>query len=421
MTRHLRALLVLMLALPLGAGALSVGHAQAEDAPVVLANHDGPSLFRFLFGDPRRRQAAPPPRRYVPVQPQQRRAIRQPNQQRPAARQARRPSQPTAPQPNPEAQAVKAVEKAPDAKRVLVVGDFMARALAKGLGETYAEDPNVLIIEATSGSSGLVRDDYYDWRKELPKIVEEQKPDAVVTMIGANDRQPIQTDKGAAQHGTDAWTEAYSKRIAEFRDVLKASGKPVLWVGLVPVRSTAMSRDYSSFNGLYREKLQGPDVTFVDPWNGFADEEGSYVVSGPDVQGQVTRLRVDDGLNFTGAGQRKLAFFVESDLSRILKDGAAMRVARLSDPSEEPGGASAGAQQSDDGADAAEARPAPKIGPMMPLNAIEASDAAEARLSGSGRMEPGTIVGAVVGPDSGRATGAAAPTGRADNFTWSGN
>jgi hypothetical protein len=418
--RLLRALLVVVMALPLGAGLLTAGTAGAESPPIILANHDGaghnrPSLFRFLFGD-RERRAAPPPRRAVPSQPQQRRAVR-PSRQRPATRQAR-PSRPSPPDPSAEAQTVKAVEKAPDAKRVLVVGDFMARALAKGLGEAYAEDPSVLVIEATSGSSGLVRDDYYDWRTELPPIVEEQKPDAIVVMIGGNDRQAIRTDSGSAEHGTDAWNEAYGKRIAEFRDVLTATGKPVLWTGLVPVRSNSMSRDYSAFNGLYREKLQDQGVGFVDPWNGFADEQGGYVVSGPDVQGQVTRLRVDDGLNFTGAGQRKLAFFVESDLARILKDGAAARVARLPD---DAAGTASGTPDDDEAeneaATAVEAA-APKIGPMLPLEAIDLPASAEARLSSAGRSAPGEIVEIVVAPGGNPQSGAPSPAGRADNFAW---
>ncbi|HEX2256122.1 MAG TPA: SGNH family hydrolase, partial [Afifellaceae bacterium] len=365
---------------------------------------------------------------------QQRRAVRRPARQQPARQQARSPSRPAAPSPEAEAQAIQAVEKAPDAKRVLVVGDFMARALARGLGEAYEEDPNVVVIEASSGSSGLVRDDYYNWRAELPKIVEEQKPDTLVVMIGANDRQAMQTASGPAQHGTDAWKEAYGKRIAEFLDVLKATGKPVLWAGLVPVRSSTMSRDYSSLNGLYRENMQGAGVTFIDAWNGFADEAGGYVESGPDVQGQVTRLRVDDGLNFTRAGQRKLAFFVESDLARILKDGAPAQVARLPDESQEAEDVDEAAISEADGdekpAIAGEDSPAaapprrqaaaPRIGPMVPLDAID-MPSGQPRLSGGGGAS-GAVIDAVVAQESGVAErGGMAPAGRADNFAWPGN
>jgi uncharacterized protein len=439
MTATLRFLLAAVTALAFSVGAFTGGGAaRAEGAPIVLAQDRGsPSLFRFLFGDPRQRRAAPqraapPPRRALPAQPQQRRAVRQPARQQPARQQARSPAR-QAPGPSAAPQPVQAVEKAPDAKRVLVVGDFMARALARGLGEAYEEDPNVLVIEASSGSSGLVRDDYYDWPAELPKIVEEQKPDAIVVVIGSNDRQALQTPSGSAQHGTDAWKEAYGKRIAEFRDVLKASGKPVLWAGLVPVRSDAMSRDYSSFNSLYREKLQGTGVAFIEAWNGFADEAGGYVESGPDVQGQVTRLRVDDGLNFTKAGQRKLAFFVEGDLARTLKEGAPVRVARVPDPSQldiddaefgEAAEEAATEGESPGGERAAAAPPrrepaAPRIGPMVPLDALDLPSGQPSLSTAGGGS--GAVVDAVVTRDDGPDRGGMAPAGRADNFAWPGN
>ena len=96
---------------------------------------------------------------------------------------------------------------------------------------------------------------------------------------------------------------------------LKPTGKPVVWGGLVSVESSAMSRDYSSFNGIVREQAEAKGLRFVDMWNGFADEDGKYVSVGPDVRGQSVQLRADDGLNFTRAGQRKLAYFVEQQLN----------------------------------------------------------------------------------------------------------
>ena len=44
----------------------------------------------------------------------------------------------------------------------------MAGALAKGLADAYRDDPNAMVIDASSGSSGLVRDDYYDWPAKVP-------------------------------------------------------------------------------------------------------------------------------------------------------------------------------------------------------------------------------------------------------------
>ncbi|MDQ0325613.1 hypothetical protein J2R99_001462 [Rhodopseudomonas julia] len=277
--------------------------AAAAEAIVVAQNDRQPSLFRFLFGPKRNAQ----PQRQEPQ-------TRQRAPQRSAPSRSSRRSTPRAPV-EPQ---LEIVEKAEDAKRVLVVGDFFARSLAKGLDEAFAENPKVMIIQAANGSSGLVRDDFYDWPARLPELIEEHKPDAVVVMLGGNDRQEI----GKLAVRGDEWNEAYGDRVAKLANVIAESGEPGVWVGLVPVASSVMSRDYSAFNSIYRETLEDSPVKFVDVWNGFADDEGKYVSSGPDMNGQNRQLRVGDGLNFTRAGQRKLAFFIERDLQEILKTGS---------------------------------------------------------------------------------------------------
>ena len=282
-----------------------LAYAQSSGEIVVAQNNNGPGgFFRRLFGGNRRQQQR--------QQPQQRRDLQLfPGFEEPAQpRRERRERRARTAEPQPRE--VAAVEKAANAKRALVIGDFMATALAKGLAETYRENPNVVVIDATSGSSGLVRNDYYDWPGKLPELVAEQKPDAILVMVGGNDRQTLE---GSLELGSDAWRTAYTARVAALADALKATGKPVLWGGLVSVESSAMSRDYSSFNGIVREQAEAKGLRFVDMWNGFADEDGKYVSFGPDVRGQSVQLRADDGLNFTRAGQRKLAYFVEQQLN----------------------------------------------------------------------------------------------------------
>jgi len=48
--------------------------------------------------------------------------------------------------------AVPVVEKTPDARVVLVVGDFMAGGLAEGLDTAFADNANVRIVERANGS-----------------------------------------------------------------------------------------------------------------------------------------------------------------------------------------------------------------------------------------------------------------------------
>jgi hypothetical protein len=355
------------------------------------------NFFRNLFRNNRRQQNVQP-RESIPFE-----LFREERPQAAKPRRQRR-SRPAAPQP----QEVAAVEKAENAKRVLVVGDFMAGALAKGLADAHRENANVVVIDATSGSSGLVRADYYDWPAKLPELAAEQKPDVLLAMIGGNDRQSIDTATGSHALGSEGWRTAYAARVAALADALKATEKPVLWVGLAPVRSGAMSRDYSSFNDIVREQLEAKGIRFIETWNGFADEEGKFVAVGPDVRGQSVQLRASDGLNFTRAGQRKLAYFVEQELTDIL--GGASPLLAAVDPT----------------AAAVPGEAAPAIGPMVPLDALSAAggdvlSTAAPEDERGGAAE--TIAKRIAG--EGESEGAAAPAapaapppGRADSYIW---
>ena len=79
-------------------------------------------------------------------------------------------------------------EKAPDARIVLVVGDFMASGLAEGLDIAFADNPAIRIVARSNGSSGFVRDDFYNWPEQIKSLIETEKPAAVVVMLGSNDR-----------------------------------------------------------------------------------------------------------------------------------------------------------------------------------------------------------------------------------------
>src|SRR5262249_25784693 len=48
----------------------------------------------------------------------------------------------------------------------------------------------------------------------------------------------------------------------------------------------------------------------------FADEAGNYTPYGPDIAGQQRLVREPDGVLFTAAGYRKLAYFVEREVKR---------------------------------------------------------------------------------------------------------
>ena len=221
-----------------------------------------------------------------------------------------------------------------DRYRVVVLGDSLGDGLWSGLYRTFDEDKNLEIVNRSKVSTGFVRVDYYDWNKALDDILKENDYQMAVVMFGANDNQPIRQGKEFFKPGTDAWREAYAQRVEAFIKKLRAAKLAVYWAGLPIMRSPDQSDDAQFLNDVFREKAFINGAKFVDTWSGFTDDSGRYSAYGPDMEGQVKRLRADDGVHFTMRGYLKLAHFVEKEMRHDLNVAKLERIdaSKLSAP-----------------------------------------------------------------------------------------
>src|SRR5437879_4909846 len=370
-------------------------------------------------------------------------------------------------------------------RNVLVLGDAMAEWLAYGLEDAYAERPDMGVIRKHKTVSGLLKyqpkGDPADWAAAARGILATEKPDAIVVMLGLNDRMAIRepvvekpdsksadkkTDKKDAKAKTEAkpgdqksgakpggatdtaakpddkavdtelspddaadnsdaphattpeksrrapngpyefreerWVELYTRKIDEMIGVMKSKGVPVLWVGLPAVRGAKATADLLFLDSLYRDAAGKAGITYVDVWDGFVDEAGRFLQQGPDLQGQIRRLRSYDGVYFTKAGARKLAHYVERELTRLL----AARSAPIALPTE----------PATPDANALPGQPAPRplAGPILPLGA---SSVGTDQLLGGPGSRP-AAVDALAARTLVKGEPLAPPAGRADDFVW---
>ncbi len=205
-----------------------------------------------------------------------------------------------------------------DRYRVVVLGDSLGDGLWSGLYRAFEEDTNLEIVKRSKVSTGFTRTDYYDWNAALTDILKTETYQVAVVMFGANDSQAIHNGKDWLKPGTDGWREAYGQRVETFIKKLRAANLAVYWVGLPVMRSPDQSGNAEVMNDIFREKAFINGAKFIDTWNGFTDEAGRYSAYGPDMTGQVKRLRADDGVHFTMRGYLKLAHFVEKEIRRDL-------------------------------------------------------------------------------------------------------
>ncbi len=281
------------------------------------------NLFDMLFGGPRYEREEPRERynrrdgSIIRANP---RRERSPGATRAVAP---RPQVPAAP-PKPEP-----VAKLENARKILVVGDFFAGNIGGELETTFEASPGVAVVTRSDGSSGLVRDDHYDWLGQLPAIVDEVQPAIVVVMLGANDRQQMTATGNREKFRSEAWFNEYQRRVSEAARIVASRKLPLLWVGLPAFQSPSMTADAVTLNAIYRSRTEEVGGEFVDIWDGFVSEDGKFIVTGSDVNGQQVRLRGSDGITFTNAGKRKLAFYVEKLARRHLGDMASPELVNL--------------------------------------------------------------------------------------------
>jgi hypothetical protein len=334
-------------------------------------------------------------------------------------------------------------QETPPTSTVVVIGDSLADWLGYGLEEAFADSPEIGVVRKIRPTSGLVRyearNDTLEWSQAVKDILATEKPNAIVVMLGLNDRvslrdrapphqspaggqapgdaaqgktttAPSQSETGEGQRTqngtyefhTDKWAELYSKRIDDMIAALKSKGAPVLWVGLPAIRGKNSTSDVNYLDELYRERAEKAGITYVDIWDGFVDESGRYTVQGPDFEGQTRRLRTGDGVHFTKAGAVKLAHYVEHELRRVMSN----HIAPVALPAPEEQSPAKGSAPG----------PRPVAGPVVPLTATAGAEPGDL-LGGGGRSAaatPDPIVTRVLN----QGDPVAAPTGRADDFSW---
>ena len=124
-------------------------------------------------------------------------------------------------------------------RNVLVLGDAMADWLAYGLEDAYSEQPDMGVIRKHKTVSGLIKyqpkGEPADWAAAAKGILATEKPDAIVVMLGLNDRVAIR--EPAAEKKADKKTDKKDDK----KDARKPDAKPGE-TNLPPNRTTPRTR-----------------------------------------------------------------------------------------------------------------------------------------------------------------------------------
>jgi len=194
--------------------------------------------------------------------------------------------------------------------RLWVGGDSMAQTFGESLvrmaDETGVVDPTIHY----ETSSGLTRNDYYDWPRALARDVADQRSEVVVAVFGANDAQGIVLPDGMAvpDMSDPRWEPEYRRRVAALMDQLRRGGRLVVWITQPPMRDPEFDARIDVINDVYTDEASSrPWVALIDAATVLGDEAGGFAELLPAGSGGVEDLRLADGVHLTRAGADRLA------------------------------------------------------------------------------------------------------------------
>lgn len=194
-------------------------------------------------------------------------------------------------------------EQLPELKTLLVTGDSLAQPLDVQLARGLADDGVATTRDVHLGT-GISKTDLVDWGLLSNKQVEDQKPDAVVMFMGANEGFPFPAPGGASVECCSAeWAATYARRARSMMDKYRRDGDArVYWLTLPMPREPARQEIARAVNAAIAVAAQPyrSHVRVVDMTDLFTPG-GRYRAAMP-VDGRETLVREPDGIHLNKAG-----------------------------------------------------------------------------------------------------------------------
>ena len=200
---------------------------------------------------------------------------------------------------------------------IAVIGDSLADGLYAGLKQLSRSHENIKVKKYSKVNTGLVRYDRYDWGNAARKIASKDNSDIFILMFGANDLQTIRESSGRYHFQTDGWLKRYKARIDTILTELKSTGRDVYWVGLPIVGKKNFAKGYKYLNGIYKERAEANGIQYIESWDWFASENGSFQMSGTTSDGKKRTLRAKDKVHFTPVGYHEIGRLVAREIKLV--------------------------------------------------------------------------------------------------------
>jgi hypothetical protein len=203
---------------------------------------------------------------------------------------------------------------------LLVTGDSMSQPLDQDLAQSLSPKGVKVVRDAHIGT-GISTTFVLDWGKEAAVQVRQDKPDAVVMFLGANDGFPMPGPGGrqVACCGAD-WAAIYANRVRAMMNLYRQAGAArVYWLTLPAPRDPARQKISRVVNAAVTVASQpwASQIRILDMVPIFTP--GFVYRDAMTVGGQPTIVRQPDGIHLNDAGSSLAATTVLAAVGRDFK------------------------------------------------------------------------------------------------------
>lgn len=196
-----------------------------------------------------------------------------------------------------------------DSMSVFMNNYLMVAAAQKGMVPLHQCYDGTTKSQSCVTSSSLLTPGFFDWPGTLAAVAQNQQPDILVFMIGANDAWGYGGPLGSAE-----WRAALGAYVGSVMDSVVAEGRIVVWVGQPNARyvtDTSFDWKMATMNSVFAEQAAARDgVWFLD----------TYALFGGEDYWSYSGYRAGDGLHFTYGGGQLLGQAVFDLVQQILDE-----------------------------------------------------------------------------------------------------
>jgi hypothetical protein len=191
--------------------------------------------------------------------------------------------------------------------KALLIGDSNMMRLGPELSEVLRRDRNINATIKAKLATGLARKDVHNWALSAESLLRSGSYKYAIFMLGANDGQDIEELGLVASYGSSEWPEIYRKRVDELLSITCQSVAKALWIALPPMRDPSLDNKVKMINRVASKAIRESSCgVFIHSGSTLANADLRYT-DYKMIAGRLEKIRADDGIHITNAGNRLLA------------------------------------------------------------------------------------------------------------------